>query len=63
MLQTVKGVNIQDDNKPFDPYQEEANSCHISMSNILALYLVAIVIGSNGLPTTHKKEMVKIHNS
>ena len=63
MLQTVKGVNIQDDNKTFDPYQEAANSHHISMSNILALYFAAIVIESNGLPTTNKKETVQNHNS
>lgn len=64
VLQTVKGVNIQDDNKTFDPYQEATNSHHISMSNnILALYSVAIVIESNGPSTTNKKETVKIHNS
>lgn len=63
MLQSVKGVNIQDDNKTFDPYQEAANSHHVSMSNILALYLVAGIMESNGLPSTNKKEMVKIHNS
>lgn len=63
VLQTVEGVNIQDDNKTFDPYHEAANSHHISMSNnILALYSVAIVIESNGPPTTNK-ETVKIHNS
>lgn len=63
VLQTVKGVNIQDDKKTFDPYQEAANSHHISMSNILALYFIAIVIESNGLSAANKKKMIKIHKS